>query len=76
IIKELKDKKSLYEGELSTLLIKTFGRSSMLSGVIQRINRKILDSLGYSEFIIHEIIGENNRFTYNEKYISFEVKGE
>lgn len=76
IIKELKDNKSLYEGELSTLLIKTFGRSSMLSGVIQRINRKIADSLGYNEFIIHEIIGENNRFTYNEKYMTFEVKSE
>lgn len=64
-IERLKASKELYERDLSQIFIKKYGKSALMSGMISRINRKIDDALGYKNFIIHETIGENNKFIYN-----------
>ena len=36
-----------------------------MSGLISRINKKVDVTTGYKNLIIHEVVGENNKFIYN-----------
>ncbi len=65
IVERLKASKELYERDLTKILIKEYGKSSLISGLISRINRKVDTTTGYKNLIIHETIGENNKFIYN-----------
>lgn len=65
ILEKLKVSKELYERDLSKILIKKDGKSGLISGIITRINRKLDNATGIKNMIIHEVIGENNKFIYN-----------
>ncbi len=65
ILEKIKSSKELYERDLNTLLMKKYGKGGLISGIIKRINRKVDSETGIKEIIIHEVIGENNKYTYN-----------
>lgn len=65
ILEKIKFSKELYERDLNTLLMKKYGKGGLISGIIKRINRKVDSETGIKEIIIHEVIGENNKYTYN-----------
>ncbi len=64
-IERLKASKELYERDLTQIFLKKYGKSTLMSGFIRGINRKVDKVTGYKNLIIHEIIGENNKFIYN-----------
>lgn len=64
ILEKIKSSKELYERDLNTLLMKKYGKGGLISGIIKRINRKVDSETGIKEIIIHEVIGENNKYTY------------
>jgi len=65
IIEKIKNSKELYERDLSKLLMKKYGKSVLISGIVTRINRKIDIAMGIKNMIIHEVVGDNNKFIYN-----------
>jgi|GEM_PF-38901 len=65
VIERLRELKSLHERDLVKIFMKKFGRSTLISGLISRINRKVDESMAYKNLIIHQVTGENNRYIYN-----------
>lgn len=65
VIERLKSSKELYERDLTQIFIKKYGKGTLMSGFINRINRKIDEITGHKNFIIHETMGDNNKFIYN-----------
>ena len=64
-IERLKTSKELYERDLTQIFMKKYGKSTLMSGFISGINRKVDKATGYKNLIIHEVVGENNKFIYN-----------
>lgn len=65
VIDRLKASKELYERDLTQIFLKKFGKATLMSGLISRINKKVDVTTGYKNLIIHEVVGENNKFIYN-----------